>query len=206
MLSTQRPSTNVVTGVIKANMPTHVALMTANYVDSTTIIGEGGAEKLLGKGDMLVQSPLVSRVGVCRLQSCFINRREIIKIVTELKNKYPTNFDPEFMNLEEQKPETAFAPGDLPEGGSGDNDFDTKYNAIKDWVMGQEYMSMSKIQRECAVGFNRAGRIFNRLVSEGIVAGESEGSKGCRVLQQNKFGDISDDDLIPTSEENSYIK
>ena len=205
MLSTQRPSTNVVTGVIKANMPTHVALMTANYVDSTTIIGEGGAEKLLGKGDMLVQSPLVSRVGVCRLQSCFINRREIIKIVSELKSKYPTNFDPEFMNLEEQKPETAFAPGEMPEGG-GDNDFDTKYNAIKDWVMGQEYMSMSKIQRECGVGFNRAGRIFNRLVSEGIVAAESEGSKGCRVLQQNKFGDISDDDLIPTSEENSYIK
>ena len=206
MLSTQRPSTNVVTGVIKANMPTHVALMTANYVDSTTIIGEGGAEKLLGKGDMLVQSPLVSRVGVCRLQSCFINRREIIKIVTELKNKYPTNFDPEFMNLEEQKPETAFAPGDLPEGGSGDNDFDAKYNSIKDWVMGQEYMSMSKIQRDCGVGFNRAGRIFNRLQQEGIVAPESEGSKGCRVLQQNKFGDISDDDLIPTSEENSYIK
>ena len=205
MLSTQRPSTNVVTGVIKANMPTHVALMTANYVDSTTIIGEGGAEKLLGKGDMLVQSPLVSRVGVCRLQSCFINRREIIKIVGELKSKYPTNFDPEFMNLEEQKPEVAFAPGELSDGG-GDNDFDAKYNSIKDWVMGQEYMSMSKIQRDCGVGFNRAGRIFNRLQQEGIVAPESEGSKGCRVLQQNKFGDISDDDLIPTSEENSYIK
>ena len=203
MLSTQRPSTNVVTGVIKANMPTHVALMTANYVDSTTIIGEGGAEKLLGKGDMLVQSPLVSRVGVCRLQSCFINRREIIRIVGELKQKYPTNFDPEYMNLEEQKV-TDYTP-EMPEGG-GDNDFETKYQSIKDWVIAQEYMSMSKIQRDCGVGFNRAGRIFNRLQQEGIVAAESEGSKGCRVLQQNKFGSISDDDLIPTSEENSYIK
>ena len=203
MVSTQRPSTNVVTGVIKANMPTHVALMTANYVDSTTIIGEGGAEKLLGKGDMLVQSPLVSRVGVCRLQSCFINRREIIKIVTELKSKYPTQFDSNFANLEEQKP-SEYAPSDVPE--TGESDEEIKYRSIRDWVMSQEYMSMSKIQRDCGVGFNRAGRFFNRLQQEGIVAPESEGSKGCRVIMQNKFGDIDDDDLIPTSEENSYIK
>lgn len=203
MLSTQRPSTNVVTGVIKANMPTHVALMTANYVDSTTIIGEGGAEKLLGKGDMLVQSPLVSRVGVCRLQSCFINRREIIRIVTELKSKYPTNFDSNFLNLEEQKP-SEYASSEAPSGAEGDEE--TKYRSIREWVMAQEYMSMSKIQRDCGVGFNRAGRFFNRLQQEGIVAAESEGSKGCRVLVSNKFGDIDDDDLIPTSEENSYIK
>ena len=62
------------------------------------------------------------------------------------------------------------------------------------------------MQRECAIGFNRAGRFFNRLQQEGIVALESEGSKGCRVIMQNKFGDIDDDDVIATSEDNSYIK
>lgn len=202
MVSTQRPSTNVVTGVIKANMPTHVALMTANSVDSITIIGEGGAEKLLGKGDMLVQSPLVSRVGVCRLQSCFINRHEIIRLVTDLKSKYPTNFDPDFMNLEEKVQDVS--PADIPD--CPENDEETKYRFIKDWVMAQEYMSMSKIQRECSVGFNRAGRFFNRLIQEGVVAPTPEGSKGCKVILQNKFGDIDDDDVIATSEDNSYIK
>ncbi len=207
MVATQRPSTNVVTGVIKANMPTHVALMTANYVDSITIIGEAGAEKLLGKGDMLVQSPLVSRVGVCRLQSCYIDRREIVAIVSDLKSKYPTVYDPNFLDLEEKKT-SDFNPG---EGGpeevpGGGNDEESKYRSIKEWVMAQEYMSMSRIQRECAVGFNRAGRFFQRLQKEGVVGYETEGNKGCKVLIQDKFGSEFDDSAIATSEDNSYIK
>lgn len=201
MLCTQRPSTNVVTGIIKANLPTHVALMSSNVQDSITIIGEGGAEELLGKGDMLVQSPLVSRVGVTRLQSCFIDRKEIMAIVKELKSKYETYYDEKFLNLEAKK--TA-SEATTEYQDSGDDDEETRYQGIKDWVMAQEYMSMSKIQRECAVGFNRAGRFFSRLQKEGIVALEADSNKGCRVLVKDKFGDSSASEF--TSEDNSYIK
>ncbi|NLB49108.1 MAG: hypothetical protein GX813_04665 [Erysipelotrichia bacterium] len=199
MISTQRPSTNVVTGVIKANLPTHVALMTASSVDSMTIIGEGGAEKLIGKGDMLVQSPLVSRVGVMRLQGCFIHRNEISRVVGYLKQHYPTQYNEKFLNLTDKAEQAASDYSNTPQLKEGGNTEEDRYQAVREWVMTQEYMSISRIQRECAVGFNRAGRFFLRLQSEGIVAKESEGNRGCRVLMQDKF--VQDSDEVVTSDE-----
>lgn len=210
MISTQRPSTNVVTGVIKANLPTHVALMTASSVDSMTIIGEGGAEKLIGKGDMLVQSPLVSRVGVVRLQGCFIHRNEISRVVGYLKEHYPTNYDEKFLNLTDKAEQSSNSGGDYaggPEFKDTSNAEEDRYQAVKEWVMTQEYMSISRIQRECAVGFNRAGRFFLRLQSEGIVANETESNRGCKVLVQDKFsrsgGDVVTSDELTTFRRNS---
>ena len=204
LIATQRPSTNVITGVIKGNLPTRVALAVASQVDSVTILGEGGAEKLLGKGDMLVQSPLVSRVGMVRLQGCYIQDKEIKHIAGYLKEHYECIYDPNFCNLVDS---SAQAAGDIlgsPEfKASQDNGEEAKYQQIKEWVMANEYMSMSRIQRECAVGFNRAGRFFKRLQEEGVVAEETEGNKGCPVLVHDKFYEGSADTDIPVSSDQS---
>ena len=199
LISTQRPSTNVITGVIKGNLPTHVALMTSSYTDSMTILGEGGAEKLLGKGDMLVQSPLVSRVGLTRLQGCFIQNKEISRVVGYLKDHYPTHYDENYLDLVDHSKEAAtqvIASGEvLKEADAAEEE---KYQSIKEWVMSQQFVSISRIQRECAVGFNRAGRFFIRMQKEGIVGTEVDGStKGCRVLVHD---DYADSDMV-TSEE-----
>ena len=202
-IATQRPSTNVVTGVIKANLPTHVALMMASYTDSMTIIGEGGAEKLIGKGDMLVQSPLVSRIGCVRLQGCFIHRQEISRVVGYLKEHYETHYDEKFLNLEEEATQAANEYMNTPEFKEHGNTEEERYQSIKEWVMTQEFMSISRIQRECGVGFNRAGRFFLRLQSEGVVGNETEGNKGCRVMVQDKFG--SDNSAV-SSDEQTYFR
>ena len=202
-IATQRPSTNVVTGVIKANLPTHVALMMASAVDSVTIIGEGGAEKLIGKGDMLVQSPLVSRVGVVRLQGCFINRQEINRVVGYLKEHYETHYDEKYLNLAQEAEQAANEYAQTTEfKEAAGNSEEERYQAIKEWVLSQEFMSISRIQRECAVGFNRAGRFFLRLQAEGIVGNETEGNKGCRVNGDRLSS--SSNDVVTSDEQTSF--
>ena len=202
-IATQRPSTNVVTGVIKANLPTHVALMMASAVDSVTIIGEGGAEKLIGKGDMLVQSPLVSRVGVVRLQGCFIHRQEISRVIGYLKEHYPTHYDEKYLNLAQEAEQAANEYAQTTEfKEAAGNSEEERYQAIKEWVLTQEFMSISRIQRECAVGFNRAGRFFLRLQAEGIVGNETEGNKGCRV-NGDRISTTSND-VVTSDEQTSF--
>ena len=202
-IATQRPSTNVVTGVIKANLPTHVALMMASAVDSVTIIGEGGAEKLIGKGDMLVQSPLVSRVGVVRLQGCFIHRQEINRVVGYLKEHYETHYDEKYLNLAQEAEQSANEYAQTTEfKEAAGNSEEERYQAIKEWVLTQEFMSISRIQRECAVGFNRAGRFFLRLQAEGVVGNETEGNKGCRV-NGDRISSMSND-VVTSDEQTSF--
>ena len=204
LIATQRPSTNVITGVIKGNLPTRVALAVAMQVDSVTILGEGGAEKLLGKGDMLVQSPLVSRVGMVRLQGCYIQNKEILHVVGYLKEHYPPMYDPNFCNLQDAAAQAASDVIGSPEFQSSQEDsVEAKYQSVKEWVMANEYMSMSRIQRECGVGFNRAGRFFKRLQEEGIVDTENDGNKGCKVLVHDKFYEGSVESDIPTSTDQS---
>jgi len=194
LISTQRPSTNVITGVIKGNLPTHVALMTSSFTDSNVIIGENGAEKLMGKGDMLVQSPLISRTGVTRLQGCFVQNKEIGRIVGYLKEHYETIYDPNYSDLADKKEVLKGQSVSEFNGENAGGDEEAKYQSIKDWVMSQEFVSMSKIQRECSVGFNRAGRFFIRLQDEGIVSSETDSSnKGCKVLVHDKFSSSGDD-------------
>ena len=199
-VATQSPRTNIITGTIKSNIPTHVALTTGSYTDSIIIIGEAGAETLLGKGDMLVQSPLVSKQGVTRLQGCYIQNKEIVHIVSYLKEHYETHYEEEFLDLVDHSKEPAtnvLAPGEVEKESSAEEE--NKYQSIKSWVMSQEFVSMSKIQRECSVGFNRAGRFFTRLQKEGVVSTTQDGSsKGCKVLIHD---DYYDDDSVVTSSE-----
>ena len=200
-IATQRPSTNVVTGVIKANLPTHVALMMASSVDSMTIIGEGGAEKLIGKGDMLVQSPLVSRVGVVRLQGCFIHRQEVNRVVGYLKEHYETIYDEKYLNLAQEAEMAASEYAQTPEfKDAAGNSEEERYQAIKEWVLTQEFMSISRIQRECSVGFNRAGRFFLRLQKEGVVSEETT-NKGCPVIGGSRF---LEDTPVTSDEQTSF--
>ena len=200
LIATQRPSTNVIDGVIKGNLPTRVALAVASYTDSMTILGLGGGEKLLGRGDMLVQSPLINRSGAVRLQGCYIQNKEINRIVGYLKEHYECVYDPNFCNLEDAAKQEA---GDLigsPEfAASQEGSEEAKYQSVKEWVMANEYMSMSRIQRECGVGFNRAGRFFKRLQDEGVVDTQGDGNKGCKVLVSNKFYEGSAESDIPVS-------
>ena len=207
LIATQRPSTNIIDGVIKGNLPTRVALAVASQVDSVTILGEGGAEKLLGRGDMLAQSPILSRTGRVRLQSCFIQNKEILRIVGYLREHYEPNYDPNFCNLLEAAKQAAAQDviGSPEFQASLDNSEEEKYQSVKEWVMANEYMSMSRIQRECSVGFNRAGRFFKRLQDEGIVDTETEGNKGCPVLVHEKFYEGSSETDVPVSSDQSEI-
>lgn len=209
IICTQRPSTNVITGLIKGNLPTHVALMTASSVDSITIIGEGGAEKLLGKGDMLVQSATVSKVGCVRLQGCFVQNSEILKVVEFLKSTMTTDYHPDFLDLKDHSKDvqTPFA-GFNPDEARGEH-VDEKYEDVKEMVMSQEYASISKIQREFGFGFTRAGRIFARLQSEGIV--EAKGTaKGCKVLIHDSGydieGGVGSDEVSSVESLNEYVE
>ena len=205
LIATQSPTSDIITGSIKSNLPTHVALSTSNFNQSVTIIGEGGAEKLLGKGDMLVDCATISRQNKVRLQGCFIAGKEIGRIANYLREHYDTQYDENFLNLEEeaaQEAQVAIASGSVIP--SSDAREEERYQAIKGFVMMQQYTSISKIQRDCSVGFNRAGRFFNRLVAEGIVSPEPEGNKGSRVLVHDLNGTSSsdnDEDNIPVSDE-----
>lgn len=206
LIATQRPSANIVDGVIKGNLPTRVALAVASYVDSTTILGLSGAEKLLGKGDMLVQSPLISRDGATRMQSCYIQNKEIARIVGYLKQHYECIYDPNYCNLMDASAQAAKQVIGSPEFQEAqDNSEEAKYQSVKEWVMSNQYMSMSRIQREMSVGFNRAGKFFKRLQQEGVVAWETEGNKGCPVLIKDKFYDGSADSDIPASTDQSEL-
>lgn len=200
LISTQRPSVDVITGVIKGNLPTRVALSVSSQVDSATVLGEGGAEKLLGKGDMLVSSPLVSRLGPVRLQGCYIKPKEMRYIIGYLKEHYSVNYDPKFLNLEEKATKDGEDFVNSPAfNNDGNDEEEAKYKSVKDWVLSNKYMSLSRIQRECGVGFNRAGRFFKRLQDEGVVGLEPEGNKGCPVLTHDDFYDNNDN--IVTSDE-----
>ena len=199
LISTQRPSTDVITGVIKGNLPTRVALSVSSQVDSVTVLGEGGAEKLLGRGDMLVSSPLVSRLGPVRLQGCYIKPKEMRYIIGYLKEHYTVEYNPKFMNLEEKaaKDGEDFVNSPAFNYDSEDNE-EAKYKSVKEWVMSNKYMSMSRIQRDCSVGFNRAGRFFKRLQDEGVIGTEPDGNKGCPVLTHDDFYD--NDDIVTSDE------
>lgn len=201
LIATQSPTSDIITGPIKSNLPTHVALSTSNATQSVTILGEGGAEKLLGKGDMLVQCPKVERGVITRLQGCYISNKEITRVCSYLRDHYPTQYDENFLNLEEE----ATVDGQLFVANGGNNTAmddaeEMKYQSIKEWVMSQQYTSMSRIQGDCGVGFNRARRFFNRLVQEGIINPMPEGNKGSKVLVHDSRSEINPDD-IPVSDE-----
>ena len=206
VIATQRPDTNVINGRIKANIAVRVALSLSSATDSMTVLGEGGAEKLSGHGDMLVRCDAVSRAGFTRLQGCFVSNGEIKAVVDRIKEQQHVVYDPNFIDLEDHSNDlevpTMVGPTAADVRKAADED---KYEMIKEAIMAQEYTSISQIQRTFGVGFPRAGKIFSRLQAEGIVAAKSDSpssSKGCRVLIHNNTlsanpGSYSQSEVVP---------
>lgn len=217
VISTQRPSVNVITGVIKANLPCRVALSVASAVDSQTVLGLGGAEELLGYGDMLVDCNLISRQGFTRVQGCFVDNKEIKRVVDFIKAQLPADYNPDYLDLEDHSNDAAKATYDTSANGvsmgdqkaQSDEEF---YEYLKESVMSREYCSISFIQREFGVGFTRAGKLFSRLQQDGIVSAHPDtasSAKGCKVLIHDSpsssavgSGELSTSLPIPPSKNN----
>lgn len=174
VIATQRPSTNIITGVIKANFPARVAFKVASMIDSRTILDTPGANQLIGKGDMLISSGS----SITRVQCAFIDTPEVEKICSFISEQrgYPTAFLlPEYVGDDE--------PGlgkiDL-------NDKDEFFDDAARVVVMNQMGSTSMIQRKFAIGYNRAGRIMDQLEAAGVV-GPSEGSKARQVIIQDEY-------------------
>ena len=181
VIATQRPSVNVIDGVIKSNVSTRVALMCASSVDSMTVIGEGGAEKLLGNGDMLIDCSLISRAYKPRVQGCYVSETEIMRVCDFLREHYQPQFDPVFMNLKPVVEEKAsFDEPEVAKIDKAQSD-EEAYQRIKEDATHREYFSISYITRTYGMGYSRAGKMFIRLQKEGIVAPSGD-ARGCKVL------------------------
>ena len=175
IVATQRPSVDVITGVIKANIPSRIAFSVSSQVDSRTILDKAGAEDLLGKGDMLMDISGSSALN--RVQGVLVDDDEIFKVVRKVKEKYEINFNEEFLNLEDDKKEVI---NNLSEFENTNNE-ETLYNDIKVFVIKNQKASTSLIQRYFSLGYARAARMMDRLEEEGIVS-ESNGIKPREVL------------------------
>ncbi|HDD64564.1 MAG TPA: DNA translocase FtsK [Firmicutes bacterium] len=178
ILATQRPSVNVITGVIKANLPCRISFQVTSKFDSRTIIDTVGAEKLLGRGDLLFIPPGSSRP--IRIQGSFISDREIEEICEFWRKQK----EPEYqMEILEQKEETYI-------GGISGEDDDELYQQAKRIVLDTKIASISMLQRRLKIGFNRAARLIERMEEEGIVGPYREGKP--RQVIINKFEDEPD--------------
>lgn len=184
VIATQRPSVDVITGLIKANIPSRLALTVASAVDSRTILDTGGAEKLLGKGDMLFMP--VGCPKPMRVQGCFVSNREVESVVDFLKTSQDNEYDEAIMQEIERQAENSGAGkakgragsrDELPDDDSGD---ELIPRAIEVVVEAGE-ASVSLLQRRLRLGYARAGRLVDELEERGIV-GPREGSKSRRVL------------------------
>ncbi len=179
ILATQRPSVNVITGTIKSNIPTRIAFSVSSGVDSRTILDESGAEKLLGRGDMLF---LGSGMSVSlRGQGAYISDDEIERITT-------------FVDVNNKKLPFLFAHEDLTASKDGYTDFDDDlFDDVCDYVLTQETISTSKIQRRFSVGFNRASRLTEMLEQIGLIS-EANGTKPRDVLMsRDEFEEFRDE-------------
>jgi S-DNA-T family DNA segregation ATPase FtsK/SpoIIIE len=183
VIATQRPSVNVITGLIKANIPGRIALQVASQIDSRTIIDEAGAETLLGQGDMLYISS--SSPKPTRLQSAFISEDEVKKVVKFLKENYQGTIGEE-LSIGTQNPDGANTlvdgiPEDMLSGSMGEGDDDEKYEEAKQVVLETGKASTSFLQRRMGLGYSRAARIIDMLEQRGVI-GPADGAKPRAIL------------------------
>ena len=176
IIATQRPSVDVITGLIKANMPSRVAFSVSSGVDSRTILDMNGAEKLLGKGDMLFYPQGYTKPA--RIQGAFVSDKEVSDVVDFLKNQTLGNvYDEEV--LEKVSKGGSGASGSS-EGDSG-SELDELFEKAGRFIIEKDKASIGMLQRVLKVGFNRAARIMDQLCEYGVV-GEEEGTKPRKIL------------------------
>ncbi|WP_342275602.1 DNA translocase FtsK [Spiroplasma endosymbiont of Cantharis lateralis] len=174
IVATQRPSTDVITGVIKSNIPVRLAFSVASSIDSRTILDSNGAEKLIGKGDLLYTIP--GSTSLVRAQGAYISDDEIEKLVKHCSSQQQQIFDTEFLKAEAEEPSFTVNLG------AGQ---DSMFDEIKDYVIRTQKASTSLIQRKFNIGYNRAARIIDELEESGII-GPQNGSKPRDVYIQNE--------------------
>lgn len=178
VVATQRPSVNVITGLIKANMPSRIAFAVSSGVDSRTIIDMNGAEKLLGKGDMLFYPAGYPKPA--RVQGSFVTDEEVQSVVEFLRTNNATEeYDEEVVNqVATSEPGMTLAAGE-------DNERDTYFAEAGRLIIDKEKASIGMLQRTFKIGFNRAARIMDQLCEAGVVGGE-EGTKPRKVLMSKE--------------------
>ena len=181
IIATQRPSVDVITGLIKANMPSRIAFSVSSGVDSRTILDMNGAEKLLGKGDMLFYPQGYTKP--VRVQGAFVSDKEVSDVVEFLKNQQLGNiYD---SDIQERMESLGSSSEDGHGGSSGDNERDQYFVDAAQFIIEKDKASIGMLQRVFKIGFNRAARIMDQLCEAGIV-GEEEGTKPRKVLMSQE--------------------
>ncbi|MDC1113313.1 DNA translocase FtsK 4TM domain-containing protein [Candidatus Pelagibacter ubique] len=159
IMATQRPSVDVITGTIKANFPTRISFQVTSKIDSRTILGEQGAEQLLGKGDMLYMS---SANKIVRIHAPFVSETEIEKVNNYLRGQAEPDYIDEILNFADEK--------ELSGEASGSGDKDELYQAALDIIRSEGKASTSFLQRKLQIGYNRAARIIDMMEADGVVS------------------------------------
>ena len=176
ILATQRPSVDVLTGIIKANFPTRLTFQVSSKTDSRTIIDTNGAESLLGNGDMLFLPPGTARLQ--RIHGAYISEPELTRVVEFLKKQQPPDYDKSVVQAPAKEAET-----------DGEREYDERYDDAVALVTQAGQASISMVQRHLRIGYNRAARIIEVMEAEGII-GPQDGVKARQVLVKN-YDDIS---------------
>lgn len=165
IVATQRPSTDIITGVIKANIPSRIAFAVSSSIDSRTILDTSGAEKLLGKGDMLF-SPMGSSSPM-RVQGCFVSDEEVSAIVHYVSSQQEAVYEDKYVNVKSIS---------STQGSDDFDEEDEEYEKCREFVIQAQKASTSLLQRKFRIGYNKAARIIDRLEEEGVI-GPQLGSK-----------------------------
>lgn len=182
VIATQRPSVNVITGIIKANIPSRIAFAVSSGTDSRTILDSNGAEKLLGKGDMLF-APSGAPTPI-RVQGAFVSDEEVSAVVDFLKNQgMQARYDEDTIKHIEESEK-------ISSGGSDISDRDELFEAAGRYIIEKDRASIGNLQRNFKIGFNRAARIMDQLASAGVV-GDEAGTKRREILMNmDEFLDV----------------
>jgi len=196
IISTQRPSTNVVTGLIKANFPARIAFATASGVDSRVILDQPGAESLLGRGDMLFQAP--DAAAPVRLQGVFVSDGEIDKLVRywrflAAQIKGPVGGTSAAGEPDAKMPAIPLKQKEMFEDMQEETDRDPLWEEAVELVKMEDRASISMLQRRLRIGYTRAARLIDAMAAEGIVGPARDGPQARKVLDQNPDDPLSKD-------------
>lgn len=194
VLATQRPSVNVITGIIKANIPSRIAFSVSSAIDSRTILDKSGAEKLIGKGDMLFFPSGYSEP--IRVQGAFVSDKEVSDVVEFLRNN---NEEPDYNNNVTEIVEPDVADAGTKEQKEPKSDRDEYFEDAGRFVIESERAAAGQLQRRFSIGFNRAGRIIDQLHKAGVV-GPAEGTKPRKILMTMNDFDLLLGNVPPVSE------
>lgn len=175
ILATQRPSVDVITGLIKANIPTRIAFQVSSKIDSRTILGQQGAETLLGHGDMLYMPP---GVGVpTRVHGAFVDDHEVHRVVADWKKRGEPNYIPDILDGETTL--DSLLPGEVAEG---DEEIDALFDEVVEFITETRKVSISSIQRKFRIGYNRSARLVDQLQAQGVISAPSGANSSRDVL------------------------